>query len=639
MEFFRGFVHTFEKAAADPFKGVIIEADEGVMEEYDEYAGVLADGVVCIDVDDQVKSKVILDKLKELGVKCRIVRTTRGRHFLFRNPIVEGKEAVEKQATGVPLACMIEADIKRPPNGYLIIKQDGEPREIEQDTDEPDDLPGWLWPLSKRKKSEKAELAEGEGRNDYLSKHMFALRARKISIEDCRIAAGIINEAIFEQPLDKKELEKITRDKTFKNRSYFSESGKFLSNDLALDIIERRKVKRINGVVRIWTGKMYQARSQGGVSYLEKAIHETIPGLTAAQRKEAIKKIELNLENQNEDSEAGMIAFNNGVLDLTTWRLSAHSPDRNIVNVIPHNYLPGAPRVPELEEVLLSLADGDEGVKRLMIQAAAYTFLPRSEMRKFFVLTGMKGNGKSTFLEFLMDVYGKENCSAVSLEDLSMRFVNAELEGKLANIGDDINDEYITNTSMIKKISAGNQITVERKGMDPMLVKPYAKLYFSANDIPKMSDKTGAVTDRMIIIPFDHHYDEADADHKAFIIDELCTEPVIEWFIVLAVRELKELLRTHCFAVPEKSKRMLEEYEIYNNSVKGWLQWFLEDGGQVEGSTGTELFTSYKMFCQDFDCRPVTRTMFTKDLKRMDYLVKIVKIDGKTVRIYSNKKV
>lgn len=634
MEFFRGFVHTFEKAAADPFKGVIIETDESIMDEYDEYAGILAEGVVCIDVDDQAKSEVIRDKLKELGVKCRIVRTTRGRHFLFRNPVVEGKEAVEKQTTGVPLACMIEADIKRPPNGYLIVKQDGEPREIEQDTDDPDNLPGWLWPLSKRKKAENAVLAEGEGRNDYLSKHMFALRSRKVSIEDCRIAAEIINESVFEQPLDKKELEKITRDKTFKNRSYFTDTGKFLSNDLALDIIERRNVKRINGVLRIWTGKMYQARAQSGVSYIEKAIHETVPGLTAAQRKETLKKIELNLENQNEESETGMIAFNNGVLDLETWRLSGHSPDRNIVNVIPHNYLPGTPRVKELEDVLLSLANGDEGVKRIMIQAAAYTFLPRSEMRKFFVLTGMKGNGKSTFLEFLMAVYGTENCSAVALEDLSARFVNAELEGKLANIGDDINDEYITNTSMIKKISAGNHITVERKGMDPIQIKPYAKLYFSANDIPKMSDKTGAVTDRMIIIPFDHHYDETDTSHQAFIIDKLCSEPVIEWFIVLAIQELKDLLKTHCFAVPEKSKRMLEEYEIYNNSVRCWYQWFQEDGGQVEGSAGSELFTSYKLFCQDSDCKPVSRTMFSKDLKRMGYLIKIVKINGKTTRIF-----
>ena len=634
MEYFRGFVHTFEKAAADPFKGVIIETDQSVMEEYDEYAGILADGVVCIDIDDQEKSEVIRDKLKELGVKCRIVRTTRGRHFLFRNPVVEGKEAAEKQATGVPLACMIEADIKRPPNGYLIVKQDGEPREIEQDADDPDYLPGWLWPLSKRKKTENAALAEGEGRNEYLSTHIFALHSRRIPIEDCKIAAEIINEHIFETPLDKKEFEKVTRDKTFKNRSYFTDTGKFLSNDLALDIIEKRKVKRINGVTRIWTGKAYQARSHGGVNLVEKAIHETIPGLTAAQRKEALKKIELNLEDQNEESEEGMIAFNNGVLDLKTWRLSAHSPDRNIVNVIPHNYLPGAPRMSELEEVLLSLADGDNGVMRIMIQAAAYTFLPRSEMRKFFVLTGMKGNGKSTYLSFLMAVYGKENCSAVALEDLSMRFVNAELEGKLANIGDDINDEYITNTSMIKKISAGNEIMVERKGMDPIQFKPYCKLYFSANDIPKMSDKTGAVTDRMIIIPFDHHYDENDSDHKAFIIDELCTEPVIEWFIVLAVRELKELMKTHQFVVPDKSKQMLEEYEIYNNSIKCWLQWFTEEGGQIEGSMGKELFTSYKTFCQDSDCRPVSRTMFTKDLKRMGYSVKLTRIDGKVVRMF-----
>ena len=76
--------------------------------------------------------------------------------------------------------------------------------------------------------------------------------------------------------------------------------------------------------------------------------------------------------------------------------------------------------------------------------------------------------------------------------------------GKLANIGDDIGDDFLqgSQVSVFKKIGTGNRIKAERKGQDPFEFNPFIKLLFSANDIPRMKDKTGAVLRRLVIIPF-----------------------------------------------------------------------------------------------------------------------------------------
>ena len=95
------------------------------------------------------------------------------------------------------------------------------------------------------------------------------------------------------------------------------------------------------------------------------------------------------------------------------------------------------------------------------------------------------------------NMMGNENIASLDLKELGDRFKTAELFGKLANIGDDIGDEFIANASIFKKLVTGDQVNVERKGKDPFEFINYAKFLFSANVIPRIKDKTGAVQRRL----------------------------------------------------------------------------------------------------------------------------------------------
>lgn len=58
---------------------------------------------------------------------------------------------------------------------------------------------------------------------------------------------------------------------------------------------------------------------------------------------------------------------------------------------------------------------------------------------------------------------GFENTSALDLKELGNRFKTAELFGKLANVGDDIGDEFIADASIFKKVVSGDRLNAERK--------------------------------------------------------------------------------------------------------------------------------------------------------------------------------
>ena len=81
-----------------------------------------------------------------------------------------------------------------------------------------------------------------------------------------------------------------------------------------------------------------------------------------------------------------------------------------------------------------------------------------------------------------------------------------------------------TQVAMFKKIVAGNRIKAERKGQDPFEFNPYIKLLFSANDIPRMKDKTGAVLRRLVIIPFNAHFTSDLPDYDPEIKKEAASK-------------------------------------------------------------------------------------------------------------------
>ena len=68
---------------------------------------------------------------------------------------------------------------------------------------------------------------------------------------------------------------------------------------------------------------------------------------------------------------------------------------------------------------------------------------------------------------------------------------------------------------------------------------PYAKMIYSANDIPRMKDRSGALIRRMVIIPFNATF--TDDNRDPFLRDKLRSAEAVS-MTLLAVRGLKRVL-------------------------------------------------------------------------------------------------
>ncbi len=504
MQLFKGYVETKNKKCIEKFKGKHNLKTLEQVQQLPEYAGILGDETILIDIDDFESSEILFKMVKDLKLQCRIYKTTRGKHFLFKN------KGVTSNKTKCKLAIGLTADIKLgSKNSYSILKFNGKEREILYDVDESNiqELPIWLTPV--RNNFEFLEMEAGDGRNQSLFNYILTLQSADFTVEEARETIRLINKYVLKEPLKDSELETILRDDAFKKPIFFKGTT-FLFDKFAIYMKNNNHIIKINNQLHIYKDGIYV----NGAAEIEAEMIKHIPNLNRAKRNEVLAYLNILIRDNVPESSANLIAFKNGVYNLVDDTFMDFSPNYIITNKINWCYNPEA--YSELvDKTLNKIACHDKEIRMLLEEVIGYCFYRRNELGKAFILIGDKSNGKSTFLDMVKTLLGDNNISSLDLKELGERFKTAELFGKLANIGDDIGDEFIANVAIFKKLVTGDRINVERKGQDPFDFNNYSKMLFSANNIPRIKDKTGAIQRRLVIIPFDAKFsvDDLIIDH------------------------------------------------------------------------------------------------------------------------------
>ena len=628
---YKGYVETKGKQSIEKLKNRTKYKTYEEVKDLNGFGGVLANDTILIDIDDAEQSEILMNIVEEFQLDCRVYCTSRGRHFLFKN------HTIARNRTHVQLAVGLTADIKVGSKlSYEVIKINGEERFCEWDIEEGgeyQEVPKWLFPV--KATAEFVDMDAGDGRNQALFNYILTLTANDFTVDETRECIRILNKFVLKEPLSDDELEVILRDEAFQKPVFFMGST-FLFDKFAVYMKNTAHIVKINGQLHIYKEGIYT----NGYKEIEADMIQHIPNLKKMQRREVLDYMELIVE-EKQPSEANLIAFNNGVYDIMTGELKPFSTEIVITNKIPWDYDPDA--YSELTDSTLNkLSCGDSAIRALLEECIGYCFYRRNELGKAFILTGDKSNGKSTFLDIVKTILGDKNISALDLKELGDRFNTSMMFGKMANIGDDIGDDFLqgSQVSIFKKIVTGNRIKAERKGQDPFEFNPFIKLLFSANDIPRMKDKTGAVLRRLVIIPFNARFSKylpdgvtIDPDFDPFIKYKLIQKESIEYLIKIGVEGLKRVITNNEFTKSEKVQNQLDEYEEENNPIIA----FIADTGvdMIENEPTNEVYKRYQVFCADNAMTPMSNIVFSKQInKRLGFKVIQKKLNNVNRKIF-----
>ena len=396
-----------------------------------------------------------------------------------------------------------------------------------------------------------------------------------------------------------KEIVATKEDTELSKKEQFFDKKTFIPKRLADEIMSKYEFRYSQDKLWHYKAGVYISDSE---SLIKNIGQKLLDDFTRDNRiKETINFIKrANFSGEPQINEQ-FINLKNGRLDWKTGTLIQHNSNDFIITQLPVKYDPEADY--PIFKKYLETTFNDDNIIELALEFMGYCLIPDNSYQKAVMLTGAGSNGKTVFLETIKNLLGSRNVSNIDLHELEEnRFKAAELLGKLANIFADLDSRGLKRSTMFKTLVGGDRITAERKFKDPFEFNNYARLLFSANELPRSQDRTYAFYRRWIIIPFEKTFTDDNADKN--LLKKLKDE--LPGILNLALNGLRKLKEDGQFIETEKTIEAKEEYKKQNDSVAAFI-----DERVIESTdsfiTKQSFYREYKDWCENAGLKSVSQ--------------------------------
>ena len=237
----------------------------------------------------------------------------------------------------------------------------------------------------------------------------------------------------------------------------------------------------------------------------------------------------------------------------------------------------------------------DKDCQAVLSEYMGYIFSKGLKLEKVLLLTGSGANGKSTFFTIATAIFGQDNVSSFSLQELTKgQYQRAELQDVIVNFCSEISGKM--ETAVFKQLASGEPVSARHIFGRPFTMTDYAKMVFLCNELPWQIEQTDAFFRRFIIIPFEQTIPEEERD--------------------------PELLKNKRFTDSEVIRRQIELFRYERDTVAV----FLDQNNYVPSILKLErladLYDSYTVFCMGNRLRSVSRIAFSRKLHSYGYAMK-----------------
>jgi len=308
-------------------------------------------------------------------------------------------------------------------------------------------------------------------------------------------------------------------------------------------------------------------------------------------------------------ADINLLPLKNGVYNLKTRELLPHDPKYHFTYQFPIIYNPQA-TCPKTEAFFDQILTPEQ--RKTFEEWLGYYFLRSYMFKKAMIFVGEGDTGKTTLLEVITNLLGKDNLSSISLQKMSSdKFSAAHLYEKHGNLVDELSARDITDTGTFKVATGGGSITGEYKFGNQFSFLNFSKFTFACNQIPDVSSDANdsAYFNRWIITRFENTITKKIPN----FIATLTTEEERSGLFNLAMKGLERLLEqgrfTYNYTADETKTEMLRS----GSSLAMFASEMLESKEDSEISK-EEMYEAYVKFCKTKNISTQTKDMMGKKL-------------------------
>ena len=293
---------------------------------------------------------------------------------------------------------------------------------------------------------------------------------------------------------------------------------------------------------------------------------------------------------------ANILPCANGILNLDDLSLLPPSPEFFVTDRVDYPYLPEAPVPTRWLQFLRETWDDPECIAALQ-EWFGYLLSNDTSLQKILLIVGPKRSGKGTIARLLKGLLGNDHVNGSTLNDLCQQFGLQGLLGKKLMIIPDARLNGQTNRGrMVERllsISGEDSVNIDRKFKTPLTVKLPTRIILMSNELPNLSDISGALASRFVILTIKNSFYGRE---DTMLMDKLLAERsgILNW----ALEGRRRLYERGEFVVPASSNQAEREL----NRMMSPINAFIEDCCVI-GDASTvgvrALFDKWKCWCEE----------------------------------------
>lgn len=293
------------------------------------------------------------------------------------------------------------------------------------------------------------------------------------------------------------------------------------------------------------------------------------------------------------------VALKNGILHLHTRELMPHSPDFFCTTRFPFEYTPKAPSPEVWIDFLTKTWPGDSGIACAELLAEWFGYVISRDMshHKMLWIIGPSRGGKGLISRILEALLGEENTCNPTLGSLGDRHGGQVLiDKRLAIIGDarmSRRTDQAAITERLLSLSGGDKQTFPRKYLNDWTGRPAIKFMLLSNDLPILTDASGALTGRLLMLQTIESYLGRE-DHS---IEPRIKRNELPGVFNWALSGLDRLNKNMRFTEPDASRNIIAGFRAISSPVTQFIAECCEIGDEYAVNKET-LYGEYAKWCE-----------------------------------------
>jgi putative DNA primase/helicase len=346
---------------------------------------------------------------------------------------------------------------------------------------------------------------------------------------------------------------------------------------------------------------------------LSESVRRREASIKAAQWNSA-----LNIKSDDLDPDPYLLNVRNGTINVLTGEFRKHRQEDMISKLAKVEYAPGAD-CPLWKQFIREIMNYKTDLVSFLQTAAGWALTGNIEEQTMFILYGSGANGKTTFLNTILNLLGDYAASTPTES-----FMKKSGDQNTNDISRLRGTRFVTTTEaemgrrlsepLIKKITGNDEMTARFLYGEYFSFTPTFKIFMATNHKPVIKGTDHGIWRRIKLVPFTTTIPEDKQDKSLEIKLKQEASGILNWLLEGTARWRREGLKA-----PAVILNATDEYRGEMDVIGNFLKERSVQGADYMIRI-RELYKAYSDWCDDNKEHAVSERFFTIRLKEMGYV-------------------